>query len=328
MPIWAQLASLTDSCDSPDTEFIERMKRYDSGGGASARASKTRGKSGNRRFRQGQAAFLRWVGGKRWLVPHLRRLFGPARFKRFIDPFAGSGATFLEWGYACSESAILSDKNSHLIDALAAVRRSPGQVIQHLEKWKPTKTKYLDLRAVIPNGHRYFNAARFIFLNRLAWNGLYRVNKRGEFNVPFTPKGVPDRLSSWIRAASERLSVRGVSLKVGDYSGVVRRFKRGDLLFLDPPYVDRSEGVPPHRYYNEDEFTWENQRELAAFAKRAAKQGATVVVTPGKDARVLYPKRHFERRYLLRNQQVANETDFRRRIREYVIVSRDSKNVG
>lgn len=265
--------------------------------------------------------FLRWAGGKRWLIPVLNDLFGDHKFKNYVEPFLGGGSLFLGWGHQMADKFSLSDKERTLIETYAAVGENPDLVLSTLNQWPTNKKNYLALRKQEVNGNKFLNAARFIYLNRLCWNGLFRVNQQGKFNVPYGKKKIPGDLDLQIRLASSRLNIKNITLKVQDYAISVKAAKKGDILIVDPPYVEKKLGTPPHRCYNAEQFLWSDQLKLASECIAAADRGAVVVVTPGRSAHNLYPKSKFKKIMIFRNQIIAASADYRQKYRENLLVS-------
>ena len=267
--------------------------------------------------------FLRWAGGKRWLIPVLNDLFGQHTFQNYLEPFLGGGSLFLGWGHQRAERFVLSDKEGALIETYAAIRENPDLVLATLEQWRPNKKNYLAIRKQEANGNKFLNAARFIFLNRLCWNGLFRVNRQGKFNVPYGKKKFPPGLDNQIRLAASRLNGKKITLKVQDYLLSVQAATNGDILIVDPPYVEKKLGTTPHRCYNADQFLWSDQEKLASECLAAAARGAVVVVTPGRGAHNLYPQSKFKKIMIFRNQVIAASADSRQKYRENLLVSRN-----
>ena len=130
--------------------------------------------------KQNAVPILRWAGSKRLLVPKLLSL-APKHFERYIEPFCGSACFFIA---LAPKKAILADLNPHLISTYSAIKDNPRKVSDHLKRWQVCKKQYLNLRKTAPT-QRLLSAGRFLYLNRLSFNGVYRENRKGEFNVPF-----------------------------------------------------------------------------------------------------------------------------------------------
>lgn len=181
--------------------------------------------------------FIKWVGGKSRLLEQLESHF-PESFERYHEPFVGGGAVFFR---VQPESATLSDVNPRLINAWRAVRDQPWDVIDRLEQHRLRHDAgyYYDARTRFNRGrgvNPLDQAALFIYLNKTCFNGLYRENRRGEFNVPvgkYVNPGVYDVQN--ILAVSARL--KDVDLQVGGFETVLERARPGDFVYFDPPYV-------------------------------------------------------------------------------------------
>lgn len=217
--------------------------------------------------------FLKWAGGKRWLVEKHSNLLG-AKHERFIEPFLGSGAVFFSLQ---PSSAILCDKNDRLIEAYSAIKDNWEGVVKHLRVHhrRHSKEYYYELRSrktLTPETR----AAQFIYLNRTCWNGLYRVNLEGRFNVPIgTKKNVILDTDNFGDISN---ILRCAKLIAGDFELAISQAQPGDFVFIDPPYTVK------HNYngfikYNESIFSWDDQLRLRDSVKAAVGRGAKVLVT-------------------------------------------------
>jgi DNA adenine methylase len=174
---------------------------------------------------------LRWAGSKRKLLPTLLRAV-PKNFTRYVEPFVGSACLFFALQ---PPSAILSDINPHLIDTYSTIREHPIAVSNRVRKLK--LADYYRIRDLRPDELTSIDrATRFVYLNRHCFNGVYRTNRAGWFNVPMGNKtgGLPDRCE--FVACSNAL--RGVSLIAGDFANTVFALRKGDFVYLDPPYAN------------------------------------------------------------------------------------------
>ena len=176
--------------------------------------------------------FLKWAGGKRWLVEKQLSPI-PIKFKRFCEPFLGSGAMLF---HLEPKSAIISDINTELIETYRAIATDWESVYKVLLQYdkKHCKEFYYKIRSISPR-KSFLKAARFIYLNRTCWNGLYRVNRKGEFNVP---KGTKDRVilsTDKFKDVSDLL--KRCSIQNSDFSSIIDETQKDDFLFVDPPYT-------------------------------------------------------------------------------------------
>lgn len=216
--------------------------------------------------------FLKWAGGKRWLIPHAESLF-PASFDRYIEPFLGGGAVFF---HLKPNSAILADINCELIDTYKAIRDDWRLVINHLKRHqkKHSNQYYYEIRASKPRSPAT-KAARMLYLNRTCWNGLYRVNLRGEFNVPIGTKDTIFLDSDNFPALADLL--QGVKLACRDFEWAIDQATEGDFIFIDPPYTVKH-NLNGFIKYNETLFAWKDQIRLRDAVDRAVRKGAKAVV--------------------------------------------------
>ncbi|GGI43941.1 DNA adenine methylase [Agromyces flavus] len=218
--------------------------------------------------------FLRWAGGKRWLVPQILRLTSGIEVKRYHEPFVGGGSVF--FALPRLEEAVLSDLNTDLIEVYREVRDHPMDIHDRLERYENTRDHYYAARAASPVD-AIDRAARFIYLNHTSFNGIFRVNLRGEYNVPFGNRksvNIPDRAA--LRAASERL--KGARLNAADFERALGDVREGDLVFLDPPYTvaHNNNGFVK---YNQHLFSFDDQRRLAESVRTLVEIGARYILT-------------------------------------------------
>lgn len=184
------------------------------------------------------APFIKWAGGKRQLLPEiLPRL--PAKIGTYYEPFIGGGAVFFalanERRFDC---AVIADLNEDLINLYAVVRDSVEHLISVLRPMIHSEDEFYRVRDLAPTAP-VARAARFLYLNRTCFNGLYRVNKAGKFNVPFGRYKNPticDDIA--LRAASRAL--QSATLLVGDFAETMAGARMGDAVYLDPPYLPAS----------------------------------------------------------------------------------------
>ncbi|BEU86626.1 hypothetical protein TAMA11512_00900 [Selenomonas sp. TAMA-11512] len=218
---------------------------------------------------------LKWAGGKTQLLEELCAKVPPC-YGKYIEPFFGGGALFFALE---PEQAVLADSNPELINMYRAVASDAEQVITHLEQYENTSALFYEVRALdwehLSSAEA---AARTIFLNKTCFNGLYRVNQKGQFNVPFgrykNPK-ICDRAT--ILAASRVLS--RAEILCGDYLDVLEHHAAaGDLIFLDPPYLPIS-AYADFKRYTKEQFYEEDHVRLAEMVARLHERGCYVILT-------------------------------------------------
>jgi DNA adenine methylase len=177
-------------------------------------------------------SFLRWAGSKRQLLPILTGLIGDD-FTRYVEPFAGSGCVFFA---LMPNKALLADINPELMRTYVEVKYRVADVIEQLSEWRKSKKRYLNLRLMDPKSLSCTaRAARFIYLNRCCFNGLYRTNRKGCFNVPYGGKrsGKIPR-SEDLQLASRVL--KKAKLITSDFTETLERVEPGDFVYMDPPF--------------------------------------------------------------------------------------------
>jgi DNA adenine methylase len=235
--------------------------------------------------------FVKWAGGKAQLLEKMAPHFPPL-FNRYFEPFLGGGAVFFHLARTRGDfRAVLSDSNRELVNAYVVLRDKPQELMEILEakgaafRAEPTKPKkalfFKRERSSRPDLNRdpIANAARFIFLNKTAYNGLYRVNRSGEFNVPYGDYPHAQFFEREnIEGVSAILNREGVELLCGDYEGIVLgRAERGDFVYLDPPYY--SELGRGFTAYNPSLFTEGDQGRLAQVFRALAARGCRVLLS-------------------------------------------------
>ena len=180
--------------------------------------------------------FVKWVGGKRQLLPQLLRHV-PERFGRYFEPFVGGGALFFALR---PPAAVLTDVNARLIRTYRGVKNDVEQVIRLLESYPHDPQFFYELRdRDVDSGTDAEVAAWFIYLNKVGFNGLYRVNRKNRFNVPFGRHKNPAICDeATLRSCSAALE--SAALEVADFADAVADAGPGDLVYFDPPYVPLS----------------------------------------------------------------------------------------
>jgi DNA adenine methylase len=266
-------------------------------------------------------SFLRWAGSKRSLLPQIVPYI-PPEYGTYFEPFLGGGSLYFA---ACPAPARLSDVQPELIETYLAVRDHAQEIIDRISRWDVDSATYYKVRAE-RSGSGVDRAARFVYLNRTCWNGLYRVNSSGEFNVPFgrpNTKAIVDAEN--LLACSQVLSSPDVQLDVAGFQEATITAARGDFVFFDPPYVTghNNNGFVD---YNRRLFAWRDQVALADVAKALVAGGTHVIVANANhsDVIALYGA-DFVLVELRRNSSLAASTKFRRPVTEALLVSRSDR---
>ena len=225
--------------------------------------------------------FVKWVGGKRQLLRQFRDvgLYPPDEFdptaNTYYEPFVGGGAVFFD---LLPKKAELSDLNGELVTTYNVIKSDVDALITALKKHRYEKNYYLKIRAQNPRSLSDVTvASRFIYLNRTGFNGMYRVNSKGEFNVPFgkyTNPVICDEEN--LRKVSKAL--QKVTIKNQDYKNVLKKAKQGDFIYFDPPYYPVSK-TASFTSYTKDSFLEQEQTELRDTFVELHKRGCFVMLS-------------------------------------------------
>jgi len=218
--------------------------------------------------------FLKWAGGKTQLLSELHK-YVPNNFNKYIEPFIGGGAMFFSLN---PNESIIADSNEELIITYRQVKDDVEEIIQHLKTFEHKEEFYYTLRSLDPNElENSYRAARLIYLNKTCFNGLYRVNKKGKFNVPYG-KGKGSFLNEEVlRNSSEFLA--DTTIVNNDYLAVLNEFaNEGDFIFLDPPYYPVGK-YSDFKRYTKEFFYHEDQVRLKEEFDRLVNIGCKVVLT-------------------------------------------------
>ena len=218
--------------------------------------------------------FLKWAGGKRQLLPALLKEV-PRPLPRFIEPFVGGGALFFELR---PREALLADVNERLIRTYRGVRDHVDDVIALLREYPHDEAFFYDLREVDVDARTDAEvAAWFIYLNRTGFNGLYRVNRRNRFNVPFGRHDNPTICDETTLRSCSRALARS-ELLVADFAEAAATARSGDFVYFDPPYVPLSV-TSSFTSYTSGGFDAEDQRRLRDVALELKRRGVNVLLS-------------------------------------------------
>jgi DNA adenine methylase len=260
--------------------------------------------------------FLRWPGGKRWIAKLIADVVQARLRNVYFEPFLGGAAVFF---FLRPGKAVLSDLNLELINTYKIVRAQPREVVEALRRLQVSSASYYHVRSHLPS-NSLRRAARFLYLNRTAFSGMYRVNKKGDFNVPY---GGGDRTpelllhTTLIKDASAAL--RKAKLKNCDFEDAIDSARGGDVVYCDPTYTVTHDQNGFIRY-NECNFSWADQERLAKAARRARRRGAAVIVSNAhhKEIKKIYSNAKFQ--VLTRQSTLSADPDKRRAVHEYLII--------
>jgi DNA adenine methylase len=263
--------------------------------------------------------FLRWAGGKQWLVSTLLDLL-PQRWERYFEPFLGAGALFFS---LAPPMAHLSDLNPELINAFVQLRDDSKNLMRRLRLLRHNKKTYKAMSSMKPRTG-LSRAVRFIYLNRTAWNGLYRVNSQGKFNVPIGRHKYPAICDAPI-LLSASACLRPALLEVSDFEVAIAGARKGDLVYLDPPYAT-SDNARANGFtgYNSALFSLRDQTRLASIALALKRKGCFVVVSNTSHPTVDALYSDFNRIDVSRPSRIAGSVEHRRTVAERLYVSFDA----
>lgn len=204
--------------------------------------------------------FLKWAGGKRQLLPEIRKYI-PKRMGTYYEPFLGGGAVLFDLQ---PKKAVINDINSELINTYLVIKNNVDELIEDLRKHENTSDYYYKIRDLDRDKNRFSKlsdvekASRLIYLNKTCFNGLFRVNSQGQFNVPFGRYKNPNIVNEFVlRAVSHYLNNNEVKILNGDFADAVSSAKKGDFVYFDSPYDPVSETASFTGYtlggFNKDE---------------------------------------------------------------------------
>ncbi len=221
--------------------------------------------------------FLRWAGGKNWLLSKLDD-FLPIEFENYHEPFLGGGSVFfyLKSQGIIKNRAYLSDVNRDLINTYRKLKSKHKELFEILKSYKNEKEFYYDIRAKTPTTD-IERAAQFIYLNRTSFNGIYRVNKKGEYNVPYGYKEY-SQLFDFENMKEVKKLMKNSFFKTCSFEKTLDRINENDLVFIDPPYTV-AHGNNGFIKYNQKLFSWEDQEKLSCFISEIIDRGAYFILT-------------------------------------------------
>ncbi|WP_422394411.1 DNA adenine methylase [Pseudodesulfovibrio methanolicus] len=255
--------------------------------------------------------FLKWAGGKRWLISQ-DQLKPPATYQRFIEPFLGGAAVYFQLS---PETSLISDISPELIEFYRVLRDSPNDLIRAMESHQREHSKeYYYIQRSTNYDTPLERAARFLYLNRTCWNGLYRVNRNGEFNVPIGTKNkVILDTDDFFGAAA---ALKNSEIRCSDFENIIDEANQDDFVFVDPPYTVKHNNNNFIKY-NESIFSWADQVRLYEAIARAANRGSHIVICNAdhKSIHDLYSGIG-EYRQLSRHSVLAGRADKRKKTTE------------
>lgn len=259
--------------------------------------------------------FLKWAGGKRWFVQRHADLL-PRTFNRYIEPFLGGGSVFF---HLEPKQSLLGDTNPDLIAAYRGIKQNWKGVVKSLQyhSRQHSNEHYYEVRDKRPK-EGIPRASRMIYLNRTCFNGIFRVNLRGEFNVP---RGTKDEvLLDTDRFDYMAKLFEGADIRIADFEELINEAQANDFVFADPPYTVR------HNFngfvkYNEKLFSWQDQERLAEALIRAKNRGVHILSTNANHSsiRELYEDYGFKLITTTRFSSISASPEHRKQFDELII---------
>lgn len=263
--------------------------------------------------------FLKWAGGKRWLVNNQRGIFRSTN-GRHIEPFLGSAAVFFALR---PKKAILADLNPRLIETYKCIRDDYLSFENHFHWFAKNHSKdfYYEVRQKTYKSISK-RAAHFLYLNRVCFNGIYRENLKGVFNVPLGSKTSALLDTDDFSKVSNLL--QSAEILASDFESVIDMAHEGDFLYVDPPYTTKH-NMNGFVKYNQKIFSWDDQKRLALAVKRANQRGVMIIVSNAdhEEVRNLYVDT-FTLRSVSRANVIASKSKYRGTITELIVSNTDS----
>jgi len=266
--------------------------------------------------------FVKWAGGKSQLLPQLL-IYKPKLFKRYLEPFVGGGALLFTLK---SKSTLINDSNEELINCYKVVRDAPANLVNELKKHKNEKKYYYEIRKIDPKTlSKVERAARFIFLNRTCYNGLWRVNKKNQFNTPFGnythPKIVDEKL---LKSVSFFLKLTQIfCMDFEDF--LLENAKKDDFIYLDPPYHPISR-YSDFKRYTKDFFGLDEQKRLATLFNILNKKKCKLLLSNSYSDVILDLYSDYEIITVSARRNINKDPEGRGRVKEVLIRNYGGKN--
>jgi len=258
--------------------------------------------------------FVKWAGGKSRLLKELYKYV--PEYKTYYEPFVGGGALFFA---QAPDNAVISDTNGELINAYQVVRNDVQGLISKLSEFANCESLYLDVRTLNPLILTPIErAARFIYLNKTCYNGLYRVNSKNQFNVPFGNYKNPNFCDqSTLKACSKALAKPNVEICAVGFQSVLDKPQEADFVYLDPPYfpVDTTSFVG----YSKNGFGEKDHEDLAQGFEQMSERGVKVLLSNSNTEWVQERYKNFNIIEVLGNRSIGAKGSTRGKVSELLI---------
>ncbi len=265
---------------------------------------------------------VKWVGGKKQLLSQFDLLF-PKEFNNYFEPFAGGGAVaFYLLKTRAPKKVFLSDINEELIDTYNVVKENPEKLIKILKEYKRNHNKenYYVVRAKDPKQlSKLERAARFIYLNKTCFNGLYRVNLKGGFNVPMGNYKNPSIVNNKDLTEISNL-LKNVQIELKQFHEAIENAKEGDFVYFDPPYYPLNK-TSNFTSYNKDSFLEKEQIELSEIFKKLDERGVKVMLSNSDTEFIKELYKNYNQTFVQAKRMINSNAKKRGAINELVITN-------
>lgn len=276
--------------------------------------------------------FVKWAGGKRQIMSEIVK-YKPKSYKKFIEPFVGGGSVFMELQ---NPKTIINDFNSELINTYIVIRDNVDELIQELEKHKENDSKeyFYNLREWDRNGtleekSNIEKASRFIYLNKTCFNGLFRVNSQNQFNVPYGNYKNPNIVNKEVLIADSKfLNKPGIKIMSGDFEEATKLARKGDFIYLDPPYAPIVEDSQNFVGYTLNGFDYKEQERLRNLFVELDKKGCFVMLSNSSSKAIhdLYADYTDTTVILGANRNINSKASGRGKVDEVLVMNYDYLN--
>ncbi|MBC7406285.1 MAG: DNA adenine methylase [Candidatus Parcubacteria bacterium] len=268
--------------------------------------------------------FLKWVGGKRQLLPEIRKLV-PKKYNSYYEPFLGAGAVLFDLK---PKKAVVNDLNEELINCYKAIKEELLDLIKDLKNHKNTSEYFYELRqkdrtAEYGQLTSYQKASRIIYLNKTCFNGLFRVNSQGQFNAPFGRYANPSYLNEPVLTAVRNyLTENDITITNSDFTESLQTAKKGDFVYIDPPY-DPISDTASFTGYNLNQFYQNDQRRLKTLVDELNNKGCHILLSNSSTDFIRDLYKDYNIRTIKANRNINSNAEKRGKVDELLIYNYD-----
>lgn len=263
---------------------------------------------------------IKWVGGKRQLINELKS-FLPKKYNRYFEPFIGGGALFFSLKH---HNSFISDYNHELTNLYSIIKEKPNELIENLKKHKNTEEYYYEIRALDRDEKKYkrlsnvSKASRFIYLNKTGFNGLYRVNQNGQYNVPYGKYKHPVWLDEKNLLDCSQLLAH-TEIQTGDFEIIKQHLKAEDFVYFDPPYAPLNKSS--FTSYTHNGFDYDMQQRLKNLCDYIDSIGAYFMLSNSYTEYILDLYKNYDIKTVMANRAVNCKATGRSKIKEVFVIN-------